>query len=390
MPDRCRAGRERARRRPWRFNGEQPGARIAGGHGYDHVGLVEVVHGHRQQVLNTAGTAAQAHVGNVETVLVGGFERVHDVLGARALERAGKYVVIAEQSARRDTGHVVGGDAIHSRRGAEIASHGAGDVGAMLLDCHRRETQLGCSVAEHLGRDYLVVRQAGGAELRLRRIAGIAEAGVGDVDAGVEDRDLDAITSAVVAPHRPSQRRADQRQIGVGRVRIVQALVLRVLDHRRRRHLRQRRAIQLHRHRVQRDVELAGDFRPGYVRAQPGFVIVAQRGQLRPVGLDGVIAEFDFLTLGRLGLDVGGERIAVELDQRGTGVLGRPGRDVGVAVSGAGGLHRCHRQREHASKREGEGDRSQAAGDEDRLHGRHSFQKWRLRSCGAEAQVGRL
>ena len=304
--------------------------------------------------------AAQAHVGDIEAVGVGGLERIHDVFGARIAELAGEDVVVAQQGTRRDAGHVVGDDAVHRGGRAEVARHGAGDVGAVLLHRLGGESLLRRAVAEHLGDDHLVVRQGVGADLVLRGVAGVAEAGMGDVDAGVDDGNLDTVAGAGhAAALGPRLGRADQCHVGVGRVRVVQRLVLRGLDHRCRRHLRQRRAVELHRHRVQRDVEFTGDFGTRHVRTQPGFVVVAQRRKLGPVGLGRGVAEIDLLARCRLGLDVGRERVAVELHQRGAGVLCRTLGRIAVAVLARGGQRRHHRQRKRTGQCKRRGKRSQ-------------------------------
>ncbi len=136
--------------------------------------------------------AAQAHVGDIEAVLVGGFECVHDVFGARIGERAWKDVVVAQQRTRRNAGHVVSGDTVHRRRRAEIASHRAGNMSAVVLKRRGGVALLRSAVAEHLGGDDLVVGQAVIAKLSLRGVASVAETGMGDVDAGVDDGNLDA------------------------------------------------------------------------------------------------------------------------------------------------------------------------------------------------------
>ena len=166
-----------------------------------------------------------------------------------------------------------------------------------------------------------------------------------DIDAGVDDCDLDVgAGTRHAAALCPCRGCADQRDIGVGSVRVVQALVLRRLHHRRGRHLPQRRAVELHRDRIQRDVEFAGDLGPRHVGAQPGLVVIAQRRQLGAIGLGVGVAEIDLLALRRLGLDVGRERIAVELHDCGAGVLGRAVRRGAIAV--LAGLRDAERQRQ--------------------------------------------
>ena len=80
------------------------------------------------------------------------------------------------------------------------AGDGAGDVRAVVLDRLRRVVLRGRLVVEHLGGDDLVVGELAVAELVLRRVARVVEAGVGEVDAGVDDGDLDACSRSRRAP----------------------------------------------------------------------------------------------------------------------------------------------------------------------------------------------
>ena len=119
----------------------------------------------------------------------------------------------------------------------------------MILQRLRRVLLARRLVVEHLGRDYLVVRETVIAELVLRPVTCIAETRMRNIDAGIDDGDLDPI--AFAASRRPCLRRADQRRIDVDNGRVIQAFVLGMLDLRRCRHLRERRAVELHRDRVQ-------------------------------------------------------------------------------------------------------------------------------------------
>jgi hypothetical protein len=93
--------------------------------------------------------AAEAHVGDVEAVLVGGLERVHDVLGARVVEVAGEHVVVAEQrrGATPDMSYVVTPFTAPACRSCRRPCR---DVRAVVLDRRRRVAALRRLVAEDL------------------------------------------------------------------------------------------------------------------------------------------------------------------------------------------------------------------------------------------------
>ena len=57
-------------------------------------------HRHREQVVEARGAAAEAHVGDVEALLVRRLEGVDDVLGAGVADRAREHVEVAEQRLR--------------------------------------------------------------------------------------------------------------------------------------------------------------------------------------------------------------------------------------------------------------------------------------------------
>ena len=180
----------------------------------------------------------------------------------------------------------------------------------MGADCRRRESIGGQPVVEYLGGDHFVIGETAIPYLRLRRISGVAETGMRDIDAGVDDGHFDAGAgiggTAALCPRFGS---ADQVEIGIAGERIEQSLVACVRHQRRRGDLRKRCAIQLHRYCVQRDIEFAGDLGALDVGAQPLLVIVAQRGKLGAVRLDATVVEIDFLALGRFGLHRGRQRI---------------------------------------------------------------------------------
>ena len=105
---------------------------VAGRDGHEHVSGIEVVDGNRQQILDTVGAAAQAHVRDIEAIAVSRVERVQDVLGAGVADLAREHVVVAEQRGRRNTGRRVrDGHPVHHGRRLIVAGDGAGDVGAV-------------------------------------------------------------------------------------------------------------------------------------------------------------------------------------------------------------------------------------------------------------------
>ena len=293
--------------------------------------MVQVVNRLGQQILNAVATAAQAHVGDVEAVGIGRLQRVQDVLGAGACDRAGEHVVVAKQGPRRDARYAVrDGDAVDAGSGLVVAGHRAGHMGAVLADGLGAETVLRQLVVEDPGRDDLVVGETRVTELALRQVTAVGEAGMRLVDAGIHNRHLDAGTgrgrcSAIAGPRLLG---IDQREVGIDDVGIKQTLVLRRRHHRGGRHLGQRSAAQLDGDRVERDVELAGHAGARHGRAQPGLVVVAQPGQLRPVSARRVARKVDLLALGRLGAHIGRQRLAAELYQRVAAVLRRARRDA--------------------------------------------------------------
>src|SRR4029450_6721895 len=82
-------------------------------------------------------------------------------------------------------------------------------------------------VVDNPASDDLVVREFRVAKLRLRRIAGVVEARMREVDTAVDDGDLDTCACPRrSATLRPGLRRADQRDVGICRRRVVKTLVL--------------------------------------------------------------------------------------------------------------------------------------------------------------------
>jgi len=268
-----------------RLHGEVPGTGVPGGYREHHVRLVEVVHRDRQQILDAVGAAAQAHVADVEAIRVSSLHRVQDVLGAGIAHVTGKDVVVAEQRPGGDAGYLVGdGDAAHGGGRLEVAGDGAGDVRAVVLDRFRGIAVRGRLVVEHLGRDHLVVGEIAVAELVLGRVARILEAGVRHVDAGIDDGHFDpGSRRRRAAAASPGRDGVDEPEVGIIGRRVVEALVFGALHHRGGGDRLQLLAIQAQRHRVQRDVELAGHLRRGGLGPQPGFEVVSQGREIGAV-----------------------------------------------------------------------------------------------------------
>jgi len=87
----------------------------------------------------------------------------------------------------------------------------------VILDRLGGQAQVGRLVREHLGHDDLVVGEPGVAELLGRREAGVREARVPDVDPGVDDADLHALSGVGGAADRggrPGLLRLDQARSG--------------------------------------------------------------------------------------------------------------------------------------------------------------------------------
>src|SRR3954451_17895973 len=91
------------------------------------------------------------------------------------------------------------------------------------------EPFLAALLANILATDHLVVREPGVTELLGCREAGVAETRVRDVDAGIDDADLDAssgvLRTAGRIRGRPTLFGADDAEVGVGGSRCVRRLV---------------------------------------------------------------------------------------------------------------------------------------------------------------------
>ena len=187
-----------------------------------------------------------------------------------------------------------------------------------------------------------------------------------DVDAGVDDGHFYPGPRVLAAAAAGDRRGADERQVRNRVEFVIDAFVLCLLDERRGGDAGKRRAIELDRHRVERDVEVAGDFRLRIVRQQPLLVVVAQRGELRAIGLRRVAREVDLLAIRRLRPDVRRQRIAVQDDERPAGVLRRLRFGGGCIGSRRDGTAACERGDRGGDR---QGDRRTLV---QRLHGRSS------------------
>ena len=150
-------------------------------------------------------------------------------------------------------------------------------------------------------------------------IPGVAEAGMPYVDAGVDDRDLDAVAGALRARGRqlPCLKGIDQPEVRVVvRCGAVESLVFGVQDLRRRADRGEAGAVQLNGDGIERYVKLAGHPSPRSVLPEPLLEVVSKCRELRSMGLHAVAREVDLLAFGRSGLFVGCKRSAFELYER--------------------------------------------------------------------------
>src|SRR5688500_8332353 len=205
MSDGTRPGGNGSRRKARRFHRLVPRPGIAGRNCADHSGAVEPVDGLREEVAHPVGSAAQAHVGDVESQLIRTLQGVQDVLRPSVCERAWEDIEVAEHRSRGDARWVVrdvDGPArwvVDPRGRVCVAGSGASDVRAVTVQVRRAEAGFGKLVVEGLCVNDLVVGATVGDIVRSIPfwIPGVAEAGMPYVDAGVDDRDLDALTGAL-------------------------------------------------------------------------------------------------------------------------------------------------------------------------------------------------
>ena len=194
---------------------------------------------------------------------------------------AGEDVVVAEERPRRDAGRVVRDVDAVDRRPA---------CGRCRRRCRRRACRGSRPrwrrsraswrlLSKTLATMTLLLVRSVSPSCGLRRVAGVVEARVGDVDAAVDDRDLHAGAGVRLATDRgPRLVGVDEREIGVvvGE-RAEDPLQLGVAHHRRRADRGERRAVELHADGVDRDVELAGDACLRRVGPEPAPEVVADR-----------------------------------------------------------------------------------------------------------------
>ncbi len=325
------AGGQGARRGAGRLDGEMARATVARRHRHDHVCLIEVVHGLCNQVLESQSPrvrcAAQAEVGDVESVGVSALERIEDVFGARILHSSGEHIVVAEQDARRHPGNSIrNGHAIDDGRGLEVAARRAGHVCSVRVNRLGGQSLPGGLVVEHFCGDDFVVGEALVTQPGLRRIPGVIEARVTNVDPGIDDGDPDFHPGIRrTAGHLPGFHRLDQAQVGIVGVLVVDGLVIGRLDQRRLANRFQAGAVKFHGDRVQRNFEFPRHFGLRRIGAQPGFEVIARGGQPSAIGSHRVTVEIDFLAWRRPGPGARAQRIPLQLHQRAARVNGGPG-----------------------------------------------------------------
>ena len=159
----------------------------------------------------------------------------------------------------------------------------------MILHCLRVEALLVGFVEEDLGNDDLggdvLAVLVGSVRRAIRRIAfgesggeaepGRIEEGVRLVDTGIYVTDLDARPGDGSATRSsPSIRRVDDL-VTLTQVRMIEGIVLDLLHHRGGCDRLQRRSVELHSNRVDRDIVLACNFCPGRIGSEPSSELVA-------------------------------------------------------------------------------------------------------------------
>ena len=193
---------------------------VAGGNSHHHVGDVQVIDGDRHEVLGAVRIATQAQVHDVHAIGVGGLERIEDVFRAGVLDIAREHVVVAEEGPRGATPDGSYGMSAVPTTGRRVVVAGdrACHVRAVRIDRLRVEAVLVDLVVEDPGDDDLVVGvlELALREARRRRVAGVIEAGMILVDAGVDDADLDAGPGIrLPANLGPGARGVDQGEVDV-------------------------------------------------------------------------------------------------------------------------------------------------------------------------------
>src|SRR5262245_36298720 len=151
------------------------------------------------------------------------------------------------------------------------------------------------------------------------------------VDTGVDVADLNARAgSCPAASGSPGIRRVDDL-IALAQNRVVKRVVLCALDHRGGCDCRQRRAVELHCHRVKRDIILARNLCPGCVFSQPPFQFVPSSVQLGAIRSHGIAVEINFSAVCRLGTGTRTQGITFEL-HNGTRVIHIRAAVEGVSI----------------------------------------------------------
>ncbi|GBD10333.1 hypothetical protein HRbin22_02601 [Candidatus Thermoflexus japonica] len=362
------AGREGLLRAARGLHRHIAGPGVPGRHRHHHPRLHRRVNGLRQEVVGALHRTAQAHVRHIhpipEGVLQGGGDVVAEgapTEGDEAGPEAGEDVVVAQQGPRRHPAQPGdlhrGGEARRRegqhRRRAEVAGHRARHMGSVIED---HQLQRRGRAGRHPGSvnptdDHLVVRVTAvglgegptGVDLAHWRISGIAQEGVREIDARVDDRHLHPFPGMPDATQLlPEGRGADQaggdvhgRPVesagehpghaggagqGLGRV-----------------------AVELHRHGVGHDLELPDHLSPRGVLTQPLLEGRPLLRQVTGIGLRGRGSQIQALPARRPGRRVAGDPPVIagegEILELHNDIIGpcRPGdRRIGVRMDTGG------------------------------------------------------
>src|SRR6266498_1035754 len=151
-------------------------ARAAGAsrHSDDHIGLIEVVNRHAQQILNTTGATTKAHVSNIEAISICGLEGIHDIFGAGIGNITWEDIVVAKKGCRSYAGDIVGDvNTAHCSGRIEVTSDSASYMGTMFLNCFRCIAATGSLVVEDFSCDHFVIGEAVIAQLSLTGVTSI-------------------------------------------------------------------------------------------------------------------------------------------------------------------------------------------------------------------------
>jgi len=154
-----------------------PGPELPAATATDHIGLVEIVHGNREQVLNPVSAPAQAHVRDVEAVSVGRLGHSRYPRNGHSPHRPGRRCSCraARAALRRDA--VRDRDSAHRRRRVVVAADRPGDVRAVESIASAVNPRLGVLLLNTLAAMTFVVGESGIAEPRLCPVPRIVEQG---------------------------------------------------------------------------------------------------------------------------------------------------------------------------------------------------------------------